>query len=93
MTSHLYKKGKLRQSEACIMISCFSFTSILNCYYLADELSLKSVAFTIFMVINLSLVVNFLMCRIWPLKVKKNLTYIKALTKNVVLKRISLKMR
>ncbi|MGG2467768.1 YjiH family protein [Paraclostridium bifermentans] len=71
MTSHLYKKGKFRQSEACIMISCFSFTSILNCYYLADDLNLKSVAFTIFMVINLSLVVNFLMCRIWPLKVKK----------------------
>ncbi|MCU9816603.1 hypothetical protein [Paraclostridium sp. AKS73] len=93
MTSQLYKKGRLRQNEACIMVSCFSFTSILNCYYLADELNLKSVAFTIFMVISLSLGVNFLVCRIWPLKIKKKLIYTKILIKNVALKRINLKMQ
>ena len=75
MTSQLYKKGKLRQNEACIMISCFSFTSILNFYCLADELSLKSVGFTTFMVIILSLFINLLVCRLWPLKVKKK-TYL-----------------
>jgi len=71
MTNQLYKKGKLRHSEACIMISCFSFTSILNCYYIADELSLKPIKFTIAVAIILSLFVNFLVCRIWPLKAKK----------------------
>lgn len=71
MTNYLYKNGKLRHSEACIIISCFSFTSILNCYYIGDELNLKSIEFTTFMVIGLSLFVNFLVCRLWPLKVKK----------------------
>jgi nucleoside recognition membrane protein YjiH len=71
MTNKLYKKGKLRHSEACILVSCFSFMSIINCFYIADELKLESKVFTIVMSIFLSLFVNYLVCRVWPLKDKK----------------------
>lgn len=71
MTNMLYRKGKLRQNEACIVVSCFSFMSIMNCFYIADELKLRSRVFTIIMTIFLGILVNYLVCRIWPLKDKK----------------------
>ena len=71
MTNVLYKKGKLRQNEACIMVSCFSFMSIMNCFYIADELNLKSKVFTILITIFLGILINYLVCRMWPLKDKK----------------------
>ncbi|MGL5756224.1 MAG: hypothetical protein ACRCYC_12925, partial [Paraclostridium sp.] len=71
MTNLLYKKGKLRQNEACIIVSCFSFMSIMNCFYIADELNLKSKVFTILTTVFLGILINYLVCRMWPLKDKK----------------------
>ena len=71
MTNMLYKNGRLRQSEACILITCFSFSSFLNYYYLSEELSLKSLTFTILCILFLSLFINFVVCRLWPLNSKK----------------------
>lgn len=71
MTNKLYKKGKLRHNEACILVSCFSFNSIINYFYIADELKLESKLLTMIISLFLSLFVNYLVCRIWPLKNKK----------------------
>ncbi|WP_373598133.1 hypothetical protein [Paraclostridium bifermentans] len=71
MTNLLYKKGKLRQNEACIIASCFSFMSIINCLYISDELKLTSKIITVVMAGILSLIVNYFVCRMYPLKNKK----------------------
>lgn len=78
MTNKLYKSGKLRQSEACIIISCFSFFSIMNSIYLADKLKIQSKAFTIIISIILSIIINSIVCRIWPLRQKKKSYFLKA---------------
>ncbi|GAA0861444.1 hypothetical protein [Paraclostridium tenue] len=71
MTNKLYKKGKLRHNEVCILVSCFSFTSITNYFYLADELKLESKIVIMIVSLFLSLFSNYIVCRIWPLKNKK----------------------
>lgn len=71
MTNLLYRKGRLRQNEACIIASCFSFMSIINCLYISNELKLTSKIITITMACILSLIVNYFVCRMYPLKNKK----------------------
>lgn len=71
MTNQLYKEGKLRQIEASIMTSCFAFTSLGISMYVIDELNFKTRTILILTSIFLSLIINFIICRIWPLNNKK----------------------
>ena len=76
MTNQLYKEGKLRQVEACTMVSCYAFTSLYISLYILDEFSITTKYTIILTNLILSLIINFILCRIWPLKNKKK-SYIK----------------
>ncbi len=79
MTNQLYKEGKLRQIEACIIASCYAFTSFSISLYIIDEFSLKTKLTIIITALVLGLIINFILCRIWPLNSKKK-SYIKKTT-------------
>ena len=70
MTNLLYKKGKIRQREACIILLNFSITSISFSNYIAEELNINKINFFILSMFIL-LLVNTILCRIYPINKKK----------------------
>ncbi len=76
MTNLLYKKGKIRQREACIILLNFSITSISISNYIAEELNINKINFFILSMFILILV-NTILCRIYPINKKKKSYYIK----------------
>ena len=76
MTNLLYKKGKIRQREACIILLNFSITSISVSNYIAEELNINKTNFFILSMFIL-LLVNTILCRTYPINKKKKSYYIK----------------
>nr|WP_317331550.1 nucleoside recognition domain-containing protein [uncultured Romboutsia sp.] len=76
MTNLLYKKGKIRQREACIILLNFSITSISISNYIAEELNINKINFFILSMFILILV-NTILCRTYPINKKKKSYYIK----------------
>lgn len=76
MTNLLYKKGKIRQKEACIILLNFSISSISISNYIAEELNINKINFFILSMFILILV-NAVLCRTYPINKKKKSYYIK----------------
>ena len=76
MTNLLYKKGQIRQREACIILLNFSIASVSISNYIAEELNINKVNFFILSMFILILV-NTILCRTYPINKKKKSYYIK----------------
>lgn len=86
ITNSMYKKGKLRESEAVILMANFSIGSIWLLNYICDELNIKKLDLIIISLLMLTLV-NIIMCRIYPLNKKKKSYFIKTGYKETVHKK------
>ena len=76
MTNLLYKKGQIRQREACIILLNFSIASVSISNYIAEELNINKVNFFILSMFILILV-NTILCRTYPINKKKKSYYVK----------------
>ncbi|WP_312258145.1 nucleoside recognition domain-containing protein [Romboutsia ilealis] len=76
MTNLLYKKGRIRQREACTILLNFSIASISISNYISEELNLNKINFFILSIFILFLV-NTILCRMYPINKKKKSYYIK----------------
>lgn len=76
MTNLLYKRGRIRQKEACIILLNFSISSIPISNYIAEELNINKINFFILSIFILILS-NTVLCRIYPINNKKQSYYIK----------------
>ena len=76
MTDILYKKGKIRQSEACMILLNFSVASISISNYISEELNINKMNFFILSTFILILL-NIILSRIYPINKKKKSYYIK----------------
>lgn len=76
MTNLLYKKGKIRQREVCIILLNFSIASFSTSNYILEELDINKMDFFILCMFILSLV-NLILCRTYPINKKKKSYYIK----------------
>lgn len=76
MTNRLFSSGKIRGSEACILIFNFSLISLPMFSYISNELNISRLDI---MIINFIVLVmmNIILCRIYPLNKKKKSYYIK----------------
>ena len=72
----LYKKGQIRQREACIILLNFSIASVSISNYIAEELNINKVNFFILSMFILILV-NTILCRTYPINKKKKSYYVK----------------
>ena len=85
MTNLLYKKGKLRQNEVCIIILNFSIASIYVIDYIADEFNINKINFFILSLFIL-IVTNIILCRLYPINKKKKSYFIKTSYKETYFK-------
>ena len=85
MTNLLYKKGKLRQNEVCIIILNFSIASIYVIDYIADEFNINKINFFILSLFIL-IVTNTILCRLYPINKKKKSYFIKTSYKETYFK-------
>lgn len=76
VTNKLYKQGKIRNNEACIIFLNFSILSIPMSIYVTEELDLNKFEFFIITTFIL-FISNFILCRIYPLNKKKKSYFIK----------------
>ena len=90
VTYRLYKDGKLREREACITILNFSILSLTLTRDLCHMINIRTIKF-LFMEIIVLCICNFIICRIYPLKKKKQSYYFKSNHKNVNCKRHKIK--
>lgn len=90
VTYRLYKDGKLREREACITILNFSILSLTLTRDLCNMINISTIKF-LFMEIIVLCICNFIICRIYPLKKKKQSYYFKSNHKNVNCKRHKIK--
>ena len=82
ITYKLYKDGKLREKEAVITILNFSILSLTLTGDLCDKINISTIKFFVIEILIL-IICNFIICRIYPLKNKKNSYYFKSGYKNV----------
>ena len=90
VTYRLYKDGKLREREVCITILNFSILSLTLTRDLCHMINIRTIKF-LFMEIIVLCICNFIICRIYPLKKKKQSYYFKSNHKNVNCKRHKIK--
>jgi len=76
MTNKLYKEGKLRQNEVCIILLNFSIASISFSNYVCEELNINKINFFI-LTIFILILVNIILSKIYPINKKKKSYYIK----------------
>lgn len=76
MTNKLYKSGKLREVEACTIMLNFSIISLPMSMYISKELDINRLDFII-VSIFIAIVMNIILCRIYPLNKKKKSYYTK----------------
>ena len=76
MTNKLYRCGKLRESEACILVLNFSILSFQMISYLCNELNITKLEF-IFTSTSILILTNMILCRIYPISKKKKSYFIK----------------
>ncbi|MBO3445192.1 hypothetical protein JWF52_11840 [Clostridium sp. CCUG 7971] len=76
MTNKLYKSGKLREVEACMIMLNFSIISFPMSIYISKELDINRFDFIISSIF-IAIVMNIILCRIYPLNKKKKSYYIK----------------
>lgn len=90
VTNNMYRKGKLRESEAIMLIANFSVSSIWMISYICEEISIKKLDIVIIGFIILS-ILNMIICRIYPCSKKKKAYYIKTNYKETLHKNEKLK--
>jgi nucleoside recognition membrane protein YjiH len=90
VTNKLYKTGKIRYNEACIIILNFSIMSIHMIGYISNELNIDKVDIIIVSTITL-IVTNIILSRMYPLSKKKKSYYIKTNYKETIHKNEKLK--
>lgn len=83
MTNKLYKSGKLREVEACIIMLNFSIISFPMSMYISKELDINRFDFII-LSIFIAIVMNIILCRVYPLNKKKKSYYAKTGYKETV---------
>lgn len=83
MTNKLYKQGKLRNNEACIILLNFSILSIPMSMYIVEELDINKVDFFIVSIFIL-IIANIIQSRIYPLRKKKKSYFIKSSYKETI---------
>lgn len=76
MTSRLYNKGKIRESEACILVVNFSVINFQMLNYITSELELNKLDIILINMLIL-VVINMILCRVYPLNKKKKSYFIK----------------
>ncbi|MGX4599268.1 nucleoside recognition domain-containing protein [Faecalimicrobium sp. JNUCC 81] len=76
MTNKLYKSGKLREVEACMIMLNFSIISFPMSIYISKELDINRFDFIIASIF-IAIVMNIILCRIYPLNKKRKSYYIK----------------
>ena len=86
MTNKLYKEGKLRQNEACMILLNFSIASISFSNYICEELKINKINFFILTIFILTLV-NIILSKIYPINKKKKSYYIKSNYKQTYFKK------
>jgi len=90
VTNKLYKSGKIRFSEACIIILNFSILPFPMINYISKELNIDNM--NLIIVSTLILIIsNMILCRIYPLNKKKKLYYIKTSYKETLHKKDKLR--
>ena len=86
MTNKLYKSGKIKYNEACIIILNFSILSFPMINYTSKELNIDNM--NLIIVSTLILIIsNIILCRIYPLNKKKKSYYIKTSYKETLHKK------
>ncbi len=85
MTDILYKKGKIRQNEACMILLNFSVASISIINYVSEELGINKMKFFILSMFILTFL-NIILSRIYPINKKKKSYYIKTSYKESYIK-------
>lgn len=90
MTNKLYKEGKLRKNEVCIIVLNFSISSFFMINYICEEFYLKRYIF-LPMTIIILFIGNIILCRIYPLNKKSKVYYIKTTYKETIHKSNKLK--
>lgn len=86
MTNKLYKSGKIRENEACIIILNFSILSIPMIRYVSKELNIDNRNLILVSTLIL-IIINIISCRIYPLSKKKKSYYIKTNYKETIHKK------
>ncbi|WP_455538279.1 hypothetical protein [Terrisporobacter sp.] len=82
VTCRLYKDGKLREREAAMTVLNFSVLSLSLTKELCNKINISVISFFLMEIIVL-IVCNLIICRIYPLKKKKQSYYFKSNHKNV----------
>ncbi|MGL6065069.1 MAG: nucleoside recognition domain-containing protein, partial [Fusobacteriaceae bacterium] len=90
MTNKLYKDGKIRENEACMIILNFSILSFSMINYVCEEFSLKKYSF-ILATIGILFISNMILCRVYPLSKKSKNYYAKTTYKETTHKNNKLK--
>lgn len=83
MTNKLYKEGKIRESEMCMIILNFSIVSYSMLNYICEEFSLNKNSF-IPIVLGVLFLNNMILCRIYPISKKSKSYYVKTTYKETV---------
>ncbi|HSQ87938.1 hypothetical protein [Romboutsia sp.] len=83
VTNKLYKSGKIRENEACIIILNFSILSIPMIRYISKELNIDNINLILVSALIL-IIINIILCRIYPLNKKKKSYYIKTNYKETI---------
>ncbi|MEG0856541.1 MAG: hypothetical protein RSG52_08675 [Terrisporobacter sp.] len=91
VTYRLYKDGKLREREACITILNFSILSFSLTSDLCNKINISTLKFFIMEMITLILC-NIIICRMYPLKKKKQSYFIKSGYKDINCKKNKMKV-
>ncbi len=76
MTERLYKKGKIKQYEACMLVLHFSIVPVYISKYILNELNIDKLEFVVIATIII-LLSNIILCRTYPRSLKKKSYYIK----------------
>lgn len=83
MTNRLYKSGKIRENEACMLVLNFSVLSIPMIKYIIDEFNIDTIDFLPILVV-IFILSNMILSRVYPINKKKKSYYIKTSYKETV---------